>query len=401
MLIKLKHLTFIILTVFFSCKKKEDSSSSTTGTTVVSKKTRDYNKPSYELSNYENWIEKSNIFDLPNFIAPIDPTDITSSAQLDIDLDGDEDIFSFSNYDINFPNNIPLPVTYLFNGTNYLKATSPNITSIRGHKLLVGDFNGDKYPDIFCVEAYDPPQSCNCMPTMTTNKLIFNQNSSLSSVKEFSGFSGFFNAGCSGDIDKDGDLDVMLFNFHSLYNNVKNKVLINDGKGNFEVTENPIFKDIYLVESSELIDMNNDGYLDLLLNSRLQSGTGNILKIYWGGVNNFSRSTQIDIPNIYIFNIDAFDANKDGQKEVILFSIDPAGWQVDFYETTNAGQSYSLQNSKYITKNSHITATGGWKHVKHIMVSDVDKNGKMDIVSTNRSVNVRWEQDLLGVFRRK
>jgi hypothetical protein len=392
---------YISLIILSSCSKQEIKDITTPTIPTPPKVTRDYKKPSYELSNYENWIDKSTIFDATNTPALADPTDITSSAQLDIDLDGDEDIFSFRDYDINKPAIVTPPVTYLFNGTSYLKAAPSSITTIRGHKLLVGDFNDDKFPDVFCVEAYDPPPSCNCMPTMTTNKLILNQNSTLSVIKDFPEFSGFYNAGCSGDIDKDGDLDVILFNFHTLYNNSKNKVLLNDGKGNFQITEHSILKDIPLVESSELIDMNNDGYLDLVLNSRLQTGTGNVLKIYWGGSSNFSQSTQINIPNVYIFDIDAFDANKDGQKELVLFSIDPNGWQVDFYETSNSGQSYTIQNTKYITNNIHLTSTGGFKHVKHIMVSDIDKNGRMDIVSTNRSVNVRWEQDTQGVFQRK
>jgi hypothetical protein len=58
--------------------------------------------------------------------------------------------------------------------------------------------------------------------------------------------------------------------------------------------------------------------------------------------------------HIYNIDIDAFDANKDGQKELVLFSIDPNGWQVDFYETSNSGQSYTIQNTKYITNNIHL-----------------------------------------------
>ena len=127
-------------------------------------------------------------------------------------------------------------------------------------------------------------------------------------------------------------------------------------------------------------------------------GDRNILKVYWGRINHFSQSTQINIPNIYIFDIDAYDVNKDGHKELILFSIDPNGWQIDFFEILNQGQSYANQTVKYISNNSHLTSAGGWKHVKHIMISDVDKNGKMDIVSTNRNVNLRWEQDNSGVF---
>ena len=58
-----------------------------------------------------------------------------------------------------------------------------------------------------------------------------------------------------------GDLDVVMFNFHTATNHVTSKILWNDGKGNFSFDASGI-GDIPLVDHAELADVNNDGFLD-------------------------------------------------------------------------------------------------------------------------------------------
>ena len=399
-----KAITLLVILLIISCSKKSEAPTSSTAVQEL-KSLGNYMQPSYILSNYQMWIDPNSIFESPGVSTPknLDPTDITSSCQLDIDSDGDEDIFSFKNYDINTPNIVPPPVIYLNNGNSFLKSTWSSPNTMRGNKLLVGDFNNDKKPDVFSVEGYDPPSSCNCMPEMTTNKLILNTGNTLGLVKEISGLNGFWVSGCSGDIDKDGDLDVLVFNFHLLYNGVKNKLLLNDGLGNFTITDITGISDISLVDASELIDVNKDGYLDLVLNNRIQAGNSNQLSVFWGNGQTFSTAnvTNISIPNIAVYDIDAYDANGDGTLEIILFSIDPNGWAVNFYGSSDKGASFTNQTSKYISNNTNVTAQNGFIHVKHLFISDIDNNGKMDIVSSNRSANMRWELDSNGIFKRK
>ena len=393
-----------LLSVLVSCSKKSENTIAISPV-AESKTNRDYLNSSYILSNYQIWIEPNTIFESSGNPTPsnLDPTDITSSCQLDIDSDGDEDIFSFKNFDINTPNIVPAPVIYLNNANKFLKSTWNGPNNMRGNKLLVGDFNNDKKPDVFSVEGYDPPSSCNCMPEMTSNKLILNSGGTLGIVKEITGLNGFWVSGCSGDIDKDGDLDVMVFNFHQSYNGVKNKLLVNDGTGNFTIKDIAGISDIGLVDASEFIDLNKDGFLDLVLNNRNQAGNANQLRVFWGDGQSFSISnvTDITVPNIAIYDVDAFDVNGDGTLEIILFSIDPNGWAVDFYGSSNKGLSFTNQTNKYITNNTNLTSKNGFIHVKHIFISDIDNNGKMDMLSSNRSTNIRWELDSDGVFKRK
>ncbi|MDA3906731.1 MAG: hypothetical protein PF484_11705 [Bacteroidales bacterium] len=39
--------------------------------------------------------------------------------------------------------------------------------------------------------------------------------------------------------------------------------------------------------------------------------------------------------------------------------------------------------------------------VRFLGVQDIDKNGRMNILSTDKHSNIRWERDVDGVFKRK
>ena len=106
-------------------------------------------------------------------------------------------------------------------------------------KLLVGDFNNDSLPDIFSLVAIDPPYGL--FPDLKDyNNIIFNSPTGFNSIKEFDDQLGFWYTGCSGDIDNDGDLDIIMMNFHYGNNGVTSKILWNDGVGNFSYDDRGI-----------------------------------------------------------------------------------------------------------------------------------------------------------------
>jgi len=121
--------------------------------------------------------------------------------------------------------------------------------------------------------------------------LLLNSVSGFSKVKEYTD-QGFWYTGCSGDIDNDGDLDIIAFNFHNQSNGVKSRIMWNDGKANFSIDFNGI-GDIPVVDQSELVDVNNDGFLDLVINFH-PNGTSRIndFRILWGNGKGFSLSNS-------------------------------------------------------------------------------------------------------------
>lgn len=355
---------------------------------------KNYLRSSYDLSNYDIWFSSAQLFKSDGSKYLNNPFIDEQSAQLDIDGDGLEDLFYFESYDLQIsPTPNPPPSIFMNNG-NILKQSiysGSQIKNPHGVKLLIGDFNNDSLPDIFSNVAVDPPFGA--FPFLNDNcHLILNSKNGLSSVKEFPD-QGFWYTGCSGDIDNDGDLDIITFNFHNQAAGVKSRIMWNDGKANFTLDFNGI-GDIPTAYQSELVDINNDGFLDLVVTFVPNGPTRtNDLRILWGNgkVFNLSNSTSINIsPDWYLMNLDFVDIDKDGTKEVIASGNynNAAGgspiYFISFFKSDDKGKTYSDKTTQYIDNNKA-------NRFYHIRVQDIDKNGMLDIFSGEKKDNIRWE----------
>jgi hypothetical protein len=357
---------------------------------------KNYLKNSYELSNFDTWFSSAQLYNADGSKYPNNPFIDEQSTQIDIDGDGLEDLFYYEGYDLNIsPTPNPPPSIFMNTGTNLKQTnyTGSNIKNPHGTKLLVGDFNNDSLPDIFSNVAVDPPFFA--FPFLNDNcHLILNSKNGLSSVKEFPD-QGFWYTGCSGDIDKDGDLDIITFNFHSQANGVKSRIMWNDGKANFTNDFNGV-GDIPVVYQSELVDVNNDGFLDLVIvfvpttfPSRV-----NDFRVLWGNGKRFSldNSSSISISGEwYLVNLDFLDLDADGTKEVLASGNynNPSGsgppvYFISLFKSTDKGKTFSDKTSQYIDKNT----TGRFFHIR---VQDIDKNGQLYIFSGEKRDNIIWE----------
>ena len=357
---------------------------------------KNYLKNSYELSNFDTWFSSAQLYKADGLKYPNNPFIDEQSTQIDIDGDGLEDLFYYEGYDLNIsPTPNPPPSVFMNTGTNLKQTnyTGTNIKNPHGTKILVGDFNNDSLPDIFSNVAVDPPFFA--FPFLNDNcHLILNSKNGLSSVKEFPD-QGFWYTGCSGDIDNDGDLDIITFNFHNQGNGVKSRIMWNDGKANF-TNDFAGVGNIPVVYQSELVDVNNDGFLDLVIvfvpttfPSRV-----NDFRVLWGNGKGFSLDNSSSISmsgEWYLVNLDFTDIDADGTKEIIASGNynNPSGsgapiYFISLYKSTDKGKTFSDKKSQYIDNN---TASRFY----HIRVQDIDKNGQLDIFSGEKRDNIRWE----------
>ena len=357
-----------------------------------------YLKTSYELSNYDEWISSDEIFRSPTELERGEILIFSENCQLDYDGDGHEDIYSADPDSIM---NIYHPqILYKNIGGKYMRQ-STKLPWVTGNKVLVGDFNNDFRPDIFSLSAVDLP---NGMPGLFPNNLLINDGNGNFIKTEFSG-KGLWYSGASGDIDNDGDLDIVIFNYHVVYSGEKNRIYWNDGKGYFTVDYQGVGDITDQFDHCELIDMDNDGYLDLVVNKpEMPAGYGkNTVIILWGNGSGFSYSnrTLIPISNPYpMCDMDVIDVDGDKTPEII-FAVTPneGGWEVNMYKSTDNARTFSDVTSRYIPE-SKIRA-GDYPRMTNLRVQDIEKNGRMDIFSTDRKANIHWEQDAAGVFIRK
>ena len=357
---------------------------------------KNYLKTSYELSNFDTWFSSLQLYKSNGSRYLNNPFIDEQSTQIDIDGDGQEDLFYYEGYDLNIsPTPNPPPSVFINTGTNLKQQiwNGPNLKEPHGTKILVGDFNNDSLPDLFSLVAVDPPNSspAGFLNTFDICNLLINSPNGFTKVNEYPD-QGFWYSGCSGDIDNDGDLDIIAFNFHNQTNGVKSRIMWNDGKANFTKDYNGIGT-IPVVDQSELCDINKDGKLDLIINFH-PNGLNRIndFRILWGNGSGFSlsNSLSIDMPgDWFLQNLDFVDIDGDGFKEII-----PSGnynssngtpiYFVSIYKTDDNGKTFLDKTLKYIDNN---TASRFF----HIRVQDIDKNGLIDIFSGDKKDNIRWE----------
>ena len=78
--------------------------------------------------------------------------------------------------------------------------------TVHGRKVLLGDFNDDSYVDVFFIShGYD-----NIPFKGEYSKAIFSDGSGGFYDTEYTEFVSFYHGGATGDIDNDGDLDVIV-----------------------------------------------------------------------------------------------------------------------------------------------------------------------------------------------
>jgi hypothetical protein len=184
---------------------------------------------------------------------------------------------------------------------------------------------------------------------------------------------GFFHAGAVGDINNDGLVDIIGYGVGGSAKLKTPTVYLNQGNRKFKLSKtntiNFNLNDGYM--SMELYDIDNDGYLDMIL------GNGGIIKIIKNknGVFDMSSAKNIQndgMPLSFIF----YDFNKDGNVDILTTNTYTYnGFNIKLY--INDNQNFVDQTSKYfdmITNNS----TGTW--IKWIRLFDYDKDGDLDVV---------------------
>jgi hypothetical protein len=318
---------------------------------------------------------------------------ILAVSFLDINGDGNDDIY----YNSSFGQNVRTrgKIFIFKNGDYILDSTYTTTSLIHPRKSIVGDFNNDKMPDIFVAAHGDdrPP-----FAGEYTQMLLSNSNKKYNLV-EFKERESFYHGACSGDIDKDGDLDIFVLGKPDSY------FLINDGKGNFTYALTKIDKNTLIDQyTCELVDIDKDGNLDLIMGGH-EFMNDNTTRIYWGDASG-KYFNKTDLPAVVnlgtITDFDIYDLNNDGKNEVIVTRT--GGRPNDFNEYFYSGwyiQVLSISDRKpmdetlaFIEGNTYaqsIRNNQDW--IAWLRFNDYDKNGKMDLYST-KCTNlpmVRWE----------
>ena len=337
---------------------------------------------------------------------------VNPPAYGDFDCDGDEDVFAGPfDHTAWFPvdnQSIPTPVRVYANDGDgqfslatgrFIKGDIPEV--VLPSKVLIGDFNGDGRPDIFIVDAGpDVPPFPGGKPVLLLSSDDGLRNAAgLEQVVATGG-------GASGDIDRDGDLDIYL-------TNIRQPVfLINDGDGNF--VRDPSAVPTELINSgaftSEIIDVDDDGYLDLLVAGHedlLVAGLeyeGTPSAVYWGDDSGrYDASRMTTLPAVagqnIVVDIDAEDLDGDGDRDIVLDRAGNDPFYIGHYIqiiANHGSRRFADETAQRISTGS-FRATARWH--ESIRLQDVDGDGDRDIwVDDIHNWGRTWVNDGSGRF---
>lgn len=274
---------------------------------------------------------------------------------------------------------------------------------VHGRKILLGDFNNDDYVDLFLLgHGYDK-QPFN---GEFNKALMSNGDGSFSDV-DYQSFESFYHGGASGDIDNDGDLDIVAVDGGRgkslIYKNLNGQLEPSEA-----LIDQALMNQMY---NAELFDINNDGFIDLIAGGHDWSWGQNPecewwycntydnapVIIYGDGVdfinNEFQRLpvSGIDKQGI-VTNFEFFDFDNDGQVEIIItrtgdnMNEEPGlSWdQTNFYRDWSIqilkldGEYFRDATSSFIDVYS---GSEGW--IRFTKIKDIDNDGILELYNTS------------------
>jgi len=316
-------------------------------------------------------------------------------AYLDANGDGFTDVF-FATGEFQLQGEVN-SILAINNGSNNFSSSTAEFNNsmppaTHARKSIVGDFNKDGLQDIF---VFDHGYDANPFPG-NNPKLIMQNSKGNFTWSKLTERTGFYHGGASADVDNDGDLDVFVGGFEPFF-------FINNGSAEFTVADNRFDRSIPKVFTAELIDVDKDGFVDLLVGAHEQDGDQT--SIYWGGTTGtYSKESRTVLPAFdkfgTVLDFDAEDFDKDGDRDIIINRT--GGGASNFYVSSriqlllnNGGRQFSDATNKI---NNPGVDTDNW--FPWLRAQDVDSDGDIDLFPDNKSFDFTWINDGAGNFTR-
>ncbi len=305
-----------------------------------------------------------------NFIfdANITPAVHQSSIALgDIDNDDDLDlILTGSWYD--GTNTHYIARIYQNGGTGSFTEINPgSLFGVRSGSIALGDIDNDGDLDLILTgyNIINPRRFAKIYQNDGTGSFTEINPGSLSDLDNTSI--------ALGDIDNDGDLDLILTGFRTSATSPFSKIYQNDGTGSF--TE--IYPGSLLAVGSGNIalgDIDGDGDLDLILTGGYYSGTWQFeARIYQNnGTGSFTEINPGSLSGVRLSSIALGDIDNDGDLDLILTGCNEAiWWNSRIFQNNGSGSFIEIEAGSLTPVRSSSIALG-----------DIDNDADLDLIMT-------------------
>jgi Ca2+-binding RTX toxin-like protein len=349
---------------------------------------------------------------------------LAEAFAVDINGDGHDDLFLTG---LSFPpqDNTAQPGRVVFGdgrGGFTLAAQSvfpwQTLNTVHPREIAFADFNGDGRTDVYIAshgwDANPFHGEQNRLYLSNSNGSWRDATSTLPQLLDFS------HSVTTGDIDKDGDIDIYVGNIFGQAQ-IAPYILVNDGRGKFTIDaarlpSGPgelLSLNVMRATSSLFSDLDGDGYSELILGNVGNSPSKPYSLVLWNQAGKFTANASTELPLNGVFGADtvtldvqAVDVNGDGLKDLLLLGtqLQYSGWQVQVL-INKGNRTFADETTKRLaapTDRSNGTPGESWS--SYIKVLDFNNDGAPDFAltqthgSSSSSRPLVWLNDGSGHF---
>lgn len=268
-----------------------------------------------------------------------------------------------------------------FRKTNLINGDTNGLSS---HKILKTDVNNDNLAD-FILLGVDERERGNYGGNFTVLIQLTDNTFDVVSIDDGKGL--WYHNGSAGDLNNDGFVDVVTATL----------IWLGDGTGHF-VNTNISLEDYNInpALTYEIIDINNDGYNDIVAGTNeMYKSSGDKSGIILGKANGFDLSNEViylPITNTLGTNdLEFLDVDSDGDLDILEIKESEGNGRdstiTQIYTYINTNLNFEIDTSYF-----KESLDGGWlngSRDKHgwarFKIDDVDGDGIDDIVAENHA----------------